>query len=294
MITERTRGRDLLHEVFTDYEESIKKKLKAERDKARKPYVKARKQITEAITVAFNHFSSRYNSWHVESLMVGDCNKPKALNHFHCTTNTGYNGSKKYIILRGMKSAIKAGTTGGYVVSLDGHVLNKMRQRNPEAFGNITDNDKLVQKIFTTTEKGCYYFYDWTNMKKPEEVITDPFELIRQAEREAKEKEREEWLGKKQEPTNNPNVQPIIMRTLAGIFLGFTGQDRSEVTIKSYIMEKDIIDEDLKEIVTGFLTHAWIYYNAELFGPGTLEKEIKYLQEYMKGKEDRDVILLGE
>lgn len=293
MITERTRGRDLLHEVFTDYEKCIKKKLKAERDKAREPYVKAKKQIAEAITVAFNYLSPKYNSWHVESLMVGDCNKPKALNHFHCTTNTGYGGSKKYIILRGMKSAIKAGTTGGYVVSIDGHVLNKMRQRNPEAFGDITDNDKLVQKIFTTTEKGCYYIYDWTGMKKPEEVVTDPFELIRQAEREAKEKEKEEWLGKKKELVN-PNVQPIVMRTLAGVFLGFTGKDRSEVTLKSYIREKDIIDEDMKELVTGFLTHAWIYYNADLFEPGTLEKETEYLREYMKDKEDRDVILLGE
>ena len=279
MITERITGNDLLHEVFSDFENSVKKKIKIERDKLRAPYVKKKIDIKEITYSRFYYQSPKYNRWYVSSGMVGKYDKPKAINHFHCVTNTGPNGSKMYIILRGNKSAIKAGTKGGYVVSVSSHVLTRMRERNPEAFSNIKGNDELVEKIFSWEENGVYYDFDWTKIKKSESTeVSLEFPTI----------EKPDWMT----DLNKDNI-PVILKTLAGLFLGFVNQDRSSIVLKTYILEDSIEDEVEKEIIRDFLIHAWVFYNPTLFGEDKVREENEYFKEYMKGKENRNVYILS-
>ena len=279
MITERITGNDLLHEVFSDFENSVKKKIKIERDKLRAPYVKKKIDIKEITYSRFYYQSPKYNRWYVSSGMVGKYDKPKAINHFHCVTNTGPNGSKMYIILRGNKSAIKAGTKGGYVVSVSSHVLTRMRERNPEAFSDIKGNDELVEKIFSWEENGVYYDFDWTKIKKSESTeVSLEFPTI----------EKPDWMTN----LDKDNI-PVILKTLAGLFLGFVNQDRSSVVLKTYILEDSIEDEVEKEAIRDFLIHAWVFYNPALFGEDRVREENEYFKEYMKGKENRNVYILS-
>ena len=279
MITERITGNDLLHEVFSDFENSVKKKIKTERDKLRGPYLKKKVDIKEIIYSKFYYQSPKYNRWYVSSGMVGKYDKPKAINHFHCVTNTGPNGSKMYIILRGNKSAIKAGTKGGYVVSVSSHVLTRMRERNPKAFSDIKGNDELVEKIFSWEENGVYYDFDWTKIKKSESTeVSLEFPTI----------EKPEWMT----DLDKDNI-PVILKTLAGLFLGFVNQDRSSVVLKTYISEDSIEDEVEKEAVQNFLIHAWVFYNPALFGEDKVREENEYFKKYMKGRENRNVYILS-
>lgn len=279
MITERITGNDLLHEVFSDFENSVKKKIKTERDKLRAPYLKKKVDIKEITYSRFYYQSPKYNRWYVSSGMVGKYDKPKAINHFHCVTNTGPNGSKMYIILRGNKSAIKAGTKGGYVVSVSSHVLTRMRERNPEAFSDIKGNDELVEKIFSWEENGVYYDFDWTKIKKSESTeVSLEFPTI----------EKPDWMT----DLDKDNI-PVILKTLAGLFLGFVNQDRSSVVLKTYISEDSIEDEVEKEAIQNFLIHAWVFYNPALFGEDKVREENEYFKKYMKGRENRNVYILS-
>lgn len=285
MITERTTGNDLLHEVFSDFENSVKKKIKVERDKLRAPYLKRKVDIKEIIYSKFYYQSPKYNRWYVSSGMIGKYDKPKAINHYHCVTNTGPNGSKMYIVLRGNKSAIKAGGKGGYVVSVSSHVLTRMRERNPEAFSDIKENDELVEKIFSWEENGVYYDFDWTKIKKKESTEVDYQNL------ESATIEKPDWMTNEKDLDKN-NI-PVILKTLAGLFLGFVNQDRSSVVLKTYISEDSIEDEVEKEVIQNFLIHAWVFYNPALFGEDKVKEENEYFKEYMKGKENRNVYILS-
>lgn len=285
MITQNTRGESLFHEVFRDYYDSVKKELKKRRDEAREPYVKKKQNIRDILWVNFSYLSPKFNKWYVSSGMVGHYLKPKAANHFHCTTNTGPNGSKLYIILRGNKSAtrVKEGKGGGYVVSVTPHVFKRMRERNPEAFGDILDNDKLCEKIFTLEEEGIYYDFDWTKVGKEEQPVQTQYPVS------LEEPEKPEWMLKREEVKQ----QPIILKTLSGLYLGFaTVPDRSEVRLITYINESDISDEEEKEIVSQFLIPAWFCYNFQMHDEDEVKETYNKLMKYMEGKDDRNVYRL--
>lgn len=287
MITESTRGEALFHEVYKDFIGSVKKELKKRRDKAREPFKKKRKNIDEFLWINFRYQSPKYNSWYVTSGMTGSYDRPRATNHYHCTTNAGFGGSKLYIILRGDKSAQvnrKEGLLGGgYVVSIQPHVFKRMRERNPEAFGDINDNDKLCEKIFTLDEEGIYYDFNWPVLKPREEQSEPQIPLDIP--------EKPEWMIKKSEE-GKPKLVPIILKTLAGLFLGFASQDRAEVRLITYITSSEIQDENERELVDQFLVPAWVCYNSKMFDQEEVKQTWEKLNSYMKDKEDRNVYRL--
>ena len=268
MITENLRGKELFNEVYSDFQ-LVKKELKKRRQDKRKPFVKYQKPIKEMIQVDFTFRTPKYNTWIVKSGMIGPYNKPKALNHFHLNTNAGSGGSKLGIIYRGIKS-----TESGYIVSVTSHVITRMKERNPE-FKDKT-YDELVEIIFKHGEEGVYYDYPWK---------TTPKTSIPMSSQEVLSLEQGRPVYKEE-----PTVQ-IILKTSAGIFLGVSSLDRSEVRLITYITD---LGEELEEVVNEFLIPAWICYNNEMFSDEYVKEVYSKLMEYMKGKEDRNVYRLGE
>jgi len=282
MITENKRGEELFFEVYRDFTNFTKKELQRRRDKLRLSLKKKQqKELKDVEWISFTCMSPAFNSWYVKTGMVGDVNKPKAINHYHCTTNAGPGGSKLYVIFRGNKSAILAkGNGGGYVVSVNPHVLKRMRERNKEAFGDITNNDILCEKIFTLEEEGIYYDFDWPSIKKKESEVVDIFDLTKNIDKPVKV------------VRNKVETVPIILKTLAGLFLGYATKDRSEVRLITYITSEEIEDEEEKDLVKNFLEPAWICYNFRMHEKEKVEETYKSLMKYMEDKTDRNVYRL--
>lgn len=279
MITESTRGENLFHEVHRDYEDTIIKELKKRRDTFRKPYVKKKQDIKELEWIRFSMMTPRYNMWFVTSGIVGRFDRPKAINMYHCSSNSGPGGSKVCYIYRGNKTArMKEEGKGGYVVSVMPHVFTRMRERN-EAFSDIKDNDALCEKIFTLEEEGIYYDFDWTKYNKaPEESTSVP----------VMPGYNDEWVVKKKEV---PTI-PVILKTLAGLFLGLVTEDRAEIRLITYLTIDNIDNPEEKEMIECFLIPAWVRYNFAMFDRKYVDEVWEKLNDYMKDKKDRTVYRL--
>ena len=281
MITESTRGENLFHEVHRDYEDTISKELKKRRDTFRKPYVKKRQDIKELEWIRFSMMTPKYNTWFITSGIVGRFDRPKAINMYHCSSNSGPGGSKVCYIYRGNKTArMQEKGKGGYVVSVMPHVFTKMRERN-QAFSDIKDNDALCEKIFTMEEEGIYYDFDWRKYKRSHEADSMPISI-------PPREEEDSWVLKKVEV----KTIPVILKTLAGLFLGLVTEDRAEIRLVTYLTLDQIEDPEEKEMIENFLIPAWTRYNFSMFDRKYVDEVWEKLNAYMEGKENRTVYRL--
>lgn len=272
MIIENLRGQELFNEVYNDFL-VISKDLKKRRQKERKPYIKFQRMIKDTIWLKYTMMSPKYNKWYIKSGIEGHYNKPKAINHFHIITNAGSGGSKLGIIYRGMKSTGK-----GYIVSVTSHVITRMKERNKN-FANLSMDD-LLESIFTFEEEGVFYDFEWkTQQQQTSSIPTSSQEaMILENGGGYKNKVSDDYIQ-------------IILKTSAGVFLGYSSKDRSEIRLITYITD---FGENLEEVVNQFLIPAWICYNNSMFDGPYIQETYEKLMDYMKGKDDRNVYRLGE
>jgi hypothetical protein len=264
MITESLRGSELLRTIKKEFEHDIKSRIKKERDILRKPYVKNKKPITEILWKEFNVQTSGFNKWFIKTGMEGPYDKPKAYNTYYLDTNAGPNGSKLYLIYRGTKS-----TREGYILGIQSHVLTRMKERCENYKG--LSNKELIGLIFKHGEEGVYYEYPW-KQEEPSSIPSNSIEALSLG------------IKKKEYPTKS-----IILKTSAGVFLGYSSLDRSEVRLITFLAEYG----ELEEVVEKFLIPTWTCYNHHMFEDDYILETYNALMEYMKGKEDRTVYRLG-
>lgn len=259
MILETTRGKELYSELKNDYKE-VEKAIKRKRYQIRKPYLNANKILPGIITENFTITTKKNNKWFVSTSMQGNPRLPKAMNHCHVISNAGSEGSRVYIVYRDIKSI-------GYAVVVCPHVLKRMRERNPEAFGNIGSDDELCGKIFTLDEVGMYYEFNWRRLKS-QPIISFP--TLNPGTAPLKPKS----LGK-----------PVVLKTLAGLFLGYSTEDRREIRLVTYVTSL--------EQEESFLEPCWVVYNKDKFTKPEIEKAEKELEKYVKDEKNRTVYCLN-
>ena len=288
MILRTCRGKELYHLVYKDFKTSVTRQIKKERDKAREPFLKKKMLIEDLLWISFYYQAPSYNKWFIRTALQGDPKLPKSHIQCHCITQAGPKDSRMYIIFRGWKTA-KAktgGIAGGYIVSVLKHAIDKMRERGPREWAWLKD-DELMTKIFTMDERGIYYDFDWTkySVKKTETAIPLVVEEV----------QRPEWmLAKEKEAKEKIKEIPIVLRTLAGFFLGWATEDRSEVRLITYLGDgNDLENEDEREALIEFLTPAWITFNPEVFPEDKVKEARSKLDVYMDDKINRNVYILA-
>lgn len=255
MILDNYSSEDLLHEVYRDWKEELEPIIKKKRKE-----IKLRDK--NWIHIEGDHLSKRGNKWWYSNGMGGDIKKPKSWNHMHILARGEKN---RWIILRGIRTAREKGSGHGYLVIVRPHVIQRIKER---AGMMEASNNQILHSIFQYREVGIYYEYQWkTSDPSPAFPITLP-------ESEAL------WWNKKNEIAT---IQ-VIMRTSLGLFLGLVSKDRGVIELVTYITD---LTEEQEELVRNFITPVWQYYNGDT-------SVMQSLQEYMKGKEDRKVYLLGD
>lgn len=286
MILETCRGRELYHLVYKDFKTALQRQIKKERDKARQPFLKKRTVIQSPLWVKFYYQAPSYNRWFVQTALLGDPALPKSHVKCHCITQAGPGSSKMYVIFRGWITAKKqtGGVAGGYIVSVLRHTLLRMKERGPRDWAWLSE-DELVGKIFTMEENGIYYDFDWT---KYSEKKSNAMPVLPE-----QEDTRPEWI-KEREKKNKVEESPIVLRTTAGLFLGYSTSDRSEVRLITYLGDgSSLTDEEERDELINFLGHTWVVFNKEVFSEEEVSKSRESLNQYMNDKTDRNVYILA-
>lgn len=290
MILETCRGKELYHLVYKDFKTSLVRQIKKERDKAREPFLKKKVWIEDLLWVKFYYQAPSFNRWFIQTALSGDPKLPKSHVQCHCITQAGPGASKMYIIFRGWKTAKKqtGGVAGGYIVSVLGRVLRKMKERGPREWAWL-GNDELMGKIFTMDERGIYYDYNWTKFSETALLSQGPLPG------QESEIQRPAWLVAKEEAAKERTAEiPIVLRTLAGFFLGWATTDRSEIRLMTYLGDgQDLVEEEERENLLDFLTPVWMVYNPEVFSEKELQEARASLDKYMEDQVDRNVYILA-
>lgn len=303
MITEKLTGNDLYKDLNIDLD-FVKKVIKKEREKLRKPYLSKRKNIPGRIIEDWIYSSvtitspKTFNKWFIKTGMKGQPEKPLNDTHIHCKGITS-SGSSFYVIFRGLKYR-DDGRVGHYITTVNSHVLKRIRERCTDLDSSMSA-DEVISRIFDRSEVSVYFPYNWIKEKedeaKKEEIVVEelPEDYIPSAEEvwAMYEKEQQASTTKPEIPiheyTEQELLSQMILKTAMGYFTGFL-RGNKEVQLKSFFTY-DTATESQKELIREMLVPAYTYYNRNKFSEEFYKQQMDVWKKTIENLQEDDVMI---
>ena len=292
MITSSLKGEDLYNDLKKDIE-LVKKRIRKERDKMRKPYLSKRRATKiEDWIYSSTVFTSplTQNKWFIKTGMKGNPEKAEADNHIHCK-GISNDGSTFYVIFRGLKPR-PDGQKAHYIINIGGHVIKRIRERLNVS--SDISNEELVSQVFDRTETSVYFPWDWIQSKKEEEesgsrqleekieagYVPTADEIWSMYEKEQKEP-RKPWY------TEDEYYGQMILRTAMGYFCGVV-RGGKEILCKTFLTY-ETANESERDLFDGMLDPAYVYYNKDKFSSDIYDAMMKTWKKTIDGLDRDDV-----